>query len=60
MRRFLCAIKEREAFQRTKNVVEKKRTKGVSPTAFFRSPSRPTGGEAHTDLLGAVIFAFIL
>jgi len=27
-------------FQRTKNVVEKKRTKGSSPTAFFRSPSR--------------------
>jgi hypothetical protein len=26
-------------FQRTKNVAEKKRTKGVSPTAFFRSPS---------------------
>jgi hypothetical protein len=27
-------------FQRTKNVAEKKRTKGASPTAFFRSPSR--------------------
>jgi hypothetical protein len=37
-------------FQRTKNVTEKKRTKGASPTAFFRSPSRESG-EAHTDLL---------
>jgi len=46
-------------FQRTKNVAEKKRTKGASPTAFFRSPSRESG-EAHTDLLGAVIFAFII
>jgi hypothetical protein len=27
-------------FQRTKNVAEKKRTKGASPAAFFRSPSR--------------------
>jgi hypothetical protein len=27
-------------FQRTKNVAEKKRTKGASPTAFFRSPNR--------------------
>jgi hypothetical protein len=27
-------------FQRTKNVAEKKRTTGASPTAFFRSPSR--------------------
>jgi hypothetical protein len=27
-------------FQRTKNVAKKKRTKGASPTAFFRSPSR--------------------
>jgi hypothetical protein len=33
-----------EAFLRAqKNVAEKKRTKGVSPTAVFRSPSRPTG-----------------
>jgi len=32
-------------------VAEKKRTKGASPTAFFRSPSRESG-EAHTDLLG--------
>jgi hypothetical protein len=37
-------------FQRTKNVAEKKRTKGASPAAFFRSPSRESG-EAHTDLL---------
>jgi len=37
-------------FQRTKNVAEKKRTKGASPTAIFRSPSRESG-EAHTDLL---------
>ena len=37
-------------FQRTKNVAEKKRTKGASPTAFFRRPSRESG-EAHTDLL---------
>jgi hypothetical protein len=42
-----------EQFQRTKNVAEKKRTKGASPTAFFRSPSRESG-EAHTDLLGEV------
>jgi len=34
-------------------VAEKKRTKGASPTAFFRSPSRESG-EAHTDLLNAV------
>jgi len=34
-------------------VAEKKRTKGASPTAFFRSPSRESG-EAHTDLLCAV------
>jgi hypothetical protein len=27
-------------FQRIKNVAEKKRTKGASPTAFLRSPSR--------------------
>jgi hypothetical protein len=40
-------------FQRTKNVAKKKRTKGASPTAFFRSPSRESG-EAHTDLLGEV------
>jgi len=40
-------------FQRTKNVAEKKRTKGASPTTFFRSPSRESG-EAHTDLLSAV------
>jgi hypothetical protein len=38
-------------FQRTKNVAEKKRTKGASLTAFFRSPSRESG-EAHTVLLG--------
>jgi len=29
-----------EQFQRTKNVAKKKHTKGASPTAFFRSPSR--------------------
>jgi hypothetical protein len=40
-------------FQRTKNVAEKKRTMGASPTAFLRSPSRESG-EAHTDLLGEV------
>jgi len=40
-------------FQRTKNVAEDKRTKGASPTAFFRSPSRESG-EAHTVLLCAV------
>jgi hypothetical protein len=40
-------------FQRTKSVAEKKRTKGASPTAFFRSPSRESG-EAHTVLLCAV------
>jgi hypothetical protein len=46
-------------FQRTKNVAEKKRTKGARPTAFFRSPSRESG-EAHTDLLCVVQFCFIL
>jgi len=46
-----------EQFQRTKNVAEKKRTKGASPTAFFRSPSRESG-EAHTDLLCAVWAVF--
>jgi hypothetical protein len=45
-------------FQRTKNVAEKKRTKGASPTAFFRSPSRESG-EAHTDLLGAVLALYL-
>jgi hypothetical protein len=40
-------------FQRTKNVAEQKCTKGASPTAFFRSPSRESG-EAHTVLLCAV------
>jgi len=44
-------------FQCTKNVAEKKRTKGASPTAFFRSPSRESG-EAHTDLLSAGFSAF--
>jgi hypothetical protein len=44
-----------EAFLRAqKNVAEKNRTKGKGPTAVFRSPSRPTGGEAHTVLLNAV------
>jgi hypothetical protein len=52
---FLCAIEKlRSNFKAQKNVAEKNRTKGVSPTAVFRSPSRPTGGEAHTDLLGEV------
>jgi hypothetical protein len=45
-------------FRRTKNVAEKKRTKGASPTAFLRSPSRESG-EAHTDLLCAVLAYFI-
>ena len=42
MRRFFAPDKEKcEAFLRAqKNVAEKKRTKGASPTAFFRSPSR--------------------
>jgi hypothetical protein len=48
-----------EQFQRTKNVAEKKRTKGASPTAFFRSPSRE-GGEAHTVLLCEVRAYFII
>jgi hypothetical protein len=42
MRRFFAPDKEKcEAFLRAqKNVAEKKPTKGVSPTGFFRSPSR--------------------
>jgi hypothetical protein len=42
MRRFIAPDKEKcEAFLRAqKNVAEKKPTKGVSPTGFFRSPSR--------------------
>jgi hypothetical protein len=56
MRRFFAPDEEKcEAFLRAqKNVAEKNRTKGASPTAVFRSPSRPAGGEAHTDLLYAV------
>jgi hypothetical protein len=41
MRRFFLRDKGiAKQFQSTKNVAEKKRTKGASPTAFFRSPSR--------------------
>jgi hypothetical protein len=42
MRRFFAPDKKKcEAFLRAqKNVAEKNRTKGVSPTAAFRSPSR--------------------
>jgi hypothetical protein len=36
-------------------VAEKNRTKGVSPTAVFWNPSRPSGGEAHTGLLDGVL-----
>jgi hypothetical protein len=49
---FAVAIKElRSNSSNRKNVAEKKPTKGVSPTGFFRSPSRPMGGEAVTVLL---------
>jgi hypothetical protein len=40
-------------------VAEKNRTKGASPTAVFRSPSRPKGGEAYTDLL-CDVWAYII
>jgi hypothetical protein len=40
------------------NVAEKNRTKGVSPTAVFRSPSRYCG-EAYTVLLGEVKIAIL-
>jgi hypothetical protein len=41
MRRFLCAIEKlRSNFSAQKNVAEKNRMKGASPTAVFRSPSR--------------------
>ena len=50
MRRLGQVIGRCEATTPAPNVAEKKRTKGASPTAFFRSPSRESG-EAHTDLL---------
>jgi len=50
MRRLGQVIGRCEAATPAPNVAEKKRTKGASPTAFFRSPSRESG-EAHTDLL---------
>jgi hypothetical protein len=44
--------KLRSSFSNPRNVAEKK-SKGRSPTGFFRSPSR-FSGEAYTILLGAV------
>jgi hypothetical protein len=38
-------------FQRTKNVAEKKRTKGARPTAFFRSPSRRKRRSAYRPVM---------
>ena len=54
---FAVAIEERGAFQQPQTVVEQNTTKGASPTGVLRNPSRPTGGDAHTDLLCAVGFA---
>jgi hypothetical protein len=42
----------RSIFTGAKKCGGEKPHKGRSPAAVFRSPSRPTGGEAHTDLLG--------
>jgi hypothetical protein len=60
MRRFFAPDKEKcGAFLRAqKNVAEKNRTKGEVRLRFFVARAAE-GGEAHTDLLGAVIFAFI-
>jgi hypothetical protein len=56
---FGVAIKElRSSSSNPKNVVEKKPTKGASPTGFFRNPSR-FSGEAYTILLCAVCPFFI-
>jgi hypothetical protein len=57
---FVVAIKEHEVFQQPQKCGGEKTHKGRSPTAVFRSPSRPTDGEAVTVLLSAVIFAFFI
>ena len=61
MRRFFVPEKEKcEAFLRVqKNVLPQNRTKGVARLRFCGSRA-PEEGEAHTILLCAVIFAFIL
>jgi hypothetical protein len=51
---FAVAIKECGAFLHPQKCGGEKPHQGRSPTAVFRSPSRPQGGDAYTVLLGAV------
>jgi hypothetical protein len=64
MRRFFAPDEEKcEAFLRAqKNVAEKNRTKGASPTAVFRSPSRQRRRSAYSPVMcswGVFYYFFI-
>jgi hypothetical protein len=62
MRRFFAPDEEKcEAFLRAqKNVAEKNRTKGVSPTAVFRSPSHRKAAKRIQTCYVLVTLAYTL